>query len=295
MRYLTIMRLLARPAHTLCIACSLTPTIVGCTERGRVLGYASSEGGSAGGSDGTLGNAGNHAGSPSAGELAEVDGSVVLAGGAMPVDAAPFRDVCRPAVAYRNLDTTKGYLFDDAVSDPIAAVQDASATACALLYKTPAEAKQVASLPLLVEDFDGVAALASGEIRLSTRHLETLSVQGGDVAYEIGGLLHFVAALAYQHNGEAGAPMWVLTGSADFVRLRSGYFTVEDRPAAGTWTDGFRTTGFFFDWIAQEHSDFVRDLNLRLAPGGPGFQDAFFSEATGRNPDVLWEEYLASL
>jgi hypothetical protein len=68
-----------------------------------------------------------------------------------------------------------------------------------------------------------------------------------------------------------------------------------DRSVGGTWTDGFRRTAFFLDWLTEGDPEFVYELNQRMDPGGSGYSDEIFFELSGSELSVLWDDYQTAI
>ena len=116
------------------------------------------------------------------------------------------------------------------------------------------------------------------------------------VALEIAGVLHFTTSLVYQNNLDNTAPGWVVTGIADFVRLRAGYIDPAERSKGGAYDGPYsQTTAFFFDYLATRNPDIVYLLNQRLLPEAGAWSDDAFVTFMGSDLDTLWEEYQASI
>lgn len=59
-------------------------------------------------------------------------------------------------------------------------------------------------------------------------------------------------------------------------------------------TDGYQTTGAFFDWIMRtKDKSFIRRLNTAAREGR--YSDDLFRGYTGKPLDKLWAEYMESL
>jgi hypothetical protein len=204
---------------------------------------------------------------------------------------------CTPEVVYDNRDAQgSGALFDQYVADPTALVHEVAHTACSLLYRHPSEVPPVPMLSLIIEDFDGLAASSGTSVHISSRYLQQLADGGEDLLTEIHGLLYFTVTIHYQNDSNDTAPIWLVTGIADWVRLRAGHTDSTLREAGGSPQDGYKTTAFFLDWLNLQYADFVYDLNVLLGPtGAPMFMDTIFSDLTGKNVDALWLDYQATL
>ena len=91
--------------------------------------------------------------------------------------------------------------------------------------------------------------------------------------------------------------VWEIEGFADFVRFRLGGFTYGDRNHGGSYTDGYRSTGFFFDWIDRQWPDSIRRFNLELGVSQrtkTEWPPDWFGRNTGKSVDALWAAYQTS-
>ncbi len=86
---------------------------------------------------------------------------------------------------------------------------------------------------------------------------------------------------------------WLVEGIADYVR----FFKYEPETKIGpigsraSYRNGYRTTAKFLDWIEKTHDkEIVSKLNLALRKGE--YKDDLFMDATGKNLDDLWAEFL---
>jgi hypothetical protein len=269
----------------------------GCSdgESGLVLGRASPQatGGEPDTGDGLAGHTTGGSGGDGTGAL----GSVSDAGaGAAPGSPEWIDERCTPAVTFENRDTTsKGTLFADNVPDPPRFVREAAHDACRLLYRTGSEVKVVSDITLIVEDYAGIASTSGTTLRLSSRYLQAQYDGGIDLPREVAGILHFTTSLVYQYNGGDTAPGWLMTGIADFVRLESGLIDRAQRSKGGSYSSSSQTTAFFLDYLTTRNPSVVHQLNLRLAPGEPAYEDDVFVQLMGTDLATLWEQYQATL
>lgn len=219
-----------------------------------------------------------------------------------PRDPDDFAEVCTPTVSVDNRTAAgNGQLFTDSLPEPEAFMVTAARRACALLYLVPSEVPVTTDLTVLIEDFDGAGELLfSGSrtiVRLSSSHMRNVADGGGDVAAEIAGISQFLIGLDYGFDSEdPGATHWLHSGLGDWVRFRTGYTQLDQRAAGGTWTDGFKTTAFFVEWLEQNHENAAYRLNQSLNPDdGVAWTEAVFVELTGTDLATSWSEYQASL
>lgn len=84
-----------------------------------------------------------------------------------------------------------------------------------------------------------------------------------------------------------------IEGTADFCRLATGGFNPKRYPGkGGTWTDGYNTTAFFYQWIKNgRDSDFLRKMNRTAVDIDPWSIDAVTKELFGSSALSLWALY----
>ena len=177
------------------------------------------------------------------------------------------------------------------------------------LYFAPTD-----SIPLLhrlryvLKDDPGVSAKDGDdgyvEIFYSTRHVEKsyTNLDTACVDFETRGVLLHELTHAFQLEpqgigayGENPVVWQLIEGTADAVRVANGGFHGEtDRPKGGSYTDGYRHVGYFFDWLRRnKDKDFIRKINRSCLEVVPWSWDAAMSYALGRKctVDELWNEY----
>ncbi|XP_057788198.1 uncharacterized protein LOC131005313 [Salvia miltiorrhiza] len=156
----------------------------------------------------------------------------------------------------------------------------------------PADRKSVARVSLFIDDMDGVAyANSNNEIHVSARYINGLS---GDVRREITGVLYHEMTHVWQWNGSGQAPVLLIEGIADFVRLKAGYAPAHwVGPGGGDrWDQGYDVTARFLDYCDGLRSgSFVAELNKKMRGG---YSPIFFQELLGKSVDTLWADYKAS-
>src|SRR5260370_19635485 len=130
----------------------------------------------------------------------------------------------------------------------------------------------------------------------TTTYFNTLFIQNylathsaSDTRYELIGILAHYLSHMHQHTN---APIEIISGMNDFVRYRTGYMRQTTRQKGGMWTDGFHTTGFFFDYIERQSPGFVYELNQRIATG---YDVSIFQALTGKAGLPLCTQYRGSL
>lgn len=121
-----------------------------------------------------------------------------------------------------------------------------------------------------------------------------------EILYETRGVLYHELTHAYQLEPQGagtykqGTEFWAfIEGLADAVRYHNGFFPVSSRKAGGHWMDGYRTTGFFLEWLTCKDPDFLRKFNKSAIEIAPWSFDKAMQHIIGPHvtTDLLWKEY----
>ncbi len=143
-------------------------------------------------------------------------------------------------------------------------------------YEPPREIR------LRFKKMDGVAYASGNEIVVSVDWITRAPDDHGLIVHE---LVHLIQS--YRRR----VPSWVTEGIADYIR----FFRYE-KPAIprvtekSKYTDSYRVTGAFFNWIVVNHDkDFISKLNAVCREGK--YSNDFFKEVTGKTVDELWNDY----
>lgn len=144
-------------------------------------------------------------------------------------------------------------------------------------------------LTLYIEKIEGTAYSSNDIIRVNTDYIERFS---GDVRKEITGILYHEVVHSFQWNGNGQAPVGLIDGIADFVRMKAGYVPGywNQRGAGDRWDQSYDITAWFLDYCNDLRNGFVAELNKKMRNG---YSDNFFFELLGKTVDQLWSEYKA--
>lgn len=198
-----------------------------------------------------------------------------------------------------------GALYKELVPNEKALIQKVCLDVCKELFKNSSEIDVLTDITYTIEDVDGVSAKGGQpphiSIFFSSRYLQSKKNQGlSDEALikEIEGVLYHEITHGYQFSPK-GAGQYkqgedffgFIEGMADYVRYVSGYFTTADRPTGGHWNDGYRTTGYFIDWMHSKDIDFVYKLNKSAKTINPWSWEAATQKILGKSVQELWNEY----
>ncbi|KAI4375894.1 hypothetical protein MLD38_013711 [Melastoma candidum] len=148
-------------------------------------------------------------------------------------------------------------------------------------------------MKLTVESIRGrqespVVSIVTGKhIRLDSDYLETFP---GDVKFEFSGILLYDCASIWEWTGSDTAPIWLLSGIADYVRLKAGWpsATWPMRGSGTGATDGYEVTAYFLEYCSITRSGFVAELNSMMKES---YSNNYFTKLLGKSIAELWGEY----
>jgi uncharacterized protein YcnI len=105
---------------------------------------------------------------------------------------------------------------------------------------------------------------------------------------DVGAPVHEAVHVAQQYRGIEG---WAVEGVADWFRFYRYEGTgVRKPPASASWTAGYRTTAYFFEYIRTRYdAEFVRKLHASGQSRGPN-ADTLIRQSTGKSPQDVWNE-----
>lgn len=153
------------------------------------------------------------------------------------------------------------------------------------------------SVTVVLRDMDGVAYTTGidldddhKEIHISTKYIEHVSESRQKE--EIVGVITHEMVHCWQHSALGTAPSGLIEGIADWVRLKAGYAPPHwARHTDCDWDAGYERTGYFLEWLEQEHGeDVVRRINEALR-GCKYDADKLWQNCCGKSVKKLWEEY----
>jgi hypothetical protein len=156
-----------------------------------------------------------------------------------------------------------------------------------------------------VENNDGISAKGGQAPRIniffSATYLQSCKDRGmtdAQLLAEIKGVLYHEVTHGYQFSPQ-GAGQYkpgddfygFIEGMADYVRYVSGYLTTKDRNQGGHWNDGYKTSGFFIDWLHSKDANFLNKFNHSAKTINPWSWDKATQSIFGKSVQTLWNEY----
>jgi hypothetical protein len=183
------------------------------------------------------------------------------------------------------------------------ALQDAVDVVLKLLYKDMHVTciPPTRSVTLIIQDMDGVAYTTGRdidedhkEIHFSTKYIEF--VPESRQKEEIMGVLVHEMVHCWQQSGFGTAPGGLIEGIADWVRLKAGYAPPHwKRHIDCDWDAGYEKTGYFLEWLEEEHGgDVVRRINEAMR-GCAYDEHKVWHGCCGSGVKELWKDYKKSV
>lgn len=159
------------------------------------------------------------------------------------------------------------------------------------------------------KDYDGVSAKSGNppviSIEYSTQHIEKSANESlYKLDFETHGVLYHELVHAYQFEPRGigsystNKEFWAcIEGMADAVRAEAGFFDMNTRKPGGNWMDGYRTTGFFIQWLKTKDPDAIRKFHLTVRDLKVWSFDKAIKSVFGEDSSIegMWNEYQAFL
>lgn len=197
------------------------------------------------------------------------------------------------------------------VQDPSEYIRAQALKVADILYFSAKDSMpDVRQIDYTLKSFDGIS-YKGGEppvvhIVFSTNHVEkSFSESLYKLGYETVGVLSHELTHAYQLEpqgcGSYGTnkTFWAcIEGVADAVRTQAGYFDVKAlRKPGGNWMDGYKTTGFFIQWLTTKDPDAIRKFNRTCRELPVWSFDGAIKSIFGEEHSIeeMWQEYQDSL
>lgn len=225
---------------------------------------------------------------------------------------ADWEDFRYPAVDFKVLDPhTKGAaIYADLVQDPDEYIRYHARKVAEILFYTAKDTmNDVQTIHYTLKDYEGVSAKSGNppaiSIEYSTQHI---AKSAGESLYKLDfetrGVLYHELVHAYQFEPKGigsystNKEFWAcIEGMADAVRAEAGFFDWSTRKPGGNWMDGYRTTGFFLQWLTTKDPDAIRKFHLTVRDLEVWSFDKAIKSVFGQTSGIesMWNEYQAYL
>ncbi len=150
----------------------------------------------------------------------------------------------------------------------------------------------------ITDDYRGVAATGGDRVVCNSAWFK--ENYGGEA---LGAVVHELVHVAQQYGygrtrRGASNPVWLVEGIADYIR----WFKYEPKPtgtrprnpARANYTDSYRTTAGFLNFVVEKHDkQVVVKLNAAMRQGK--YSADLWKQYTGKTAEELWKEYVATL
>ncbi|KAI4365453.1 hypothetical protein MLD38_021438 [Melastoma candidum] len=136
---------------------------------------------------------------------------------------------------------------------------------------------------------DQVASTKANEILLN---LDYMNDYVGDLHKEFTGILYHESTRVWQWTGNGTAPGGLVSGIADYVRLKAGFPSQKwaSRGSGRSWDEGYAVTAYFLEYCNSLKPWFVAGLNEKMKAN---YSDNYFQDLLGKSVLDLWSDYKA--
>ncbi len=219
-----------------------------------------------------------------------------------------WEDFKYPQVDFKSLDpdTEGSKIYHELVQNPDEYVKYHTQKVAEILYFTAKDTMvDVQQIDYTLKDYNGVSAKGGGSphinIVYSTQHIEKSAKESlYKLDFETRGVLYHELTHGYQlepkgiGNYSNNKVFWAcIEGIADAVRAEAGLFDMSTRKPGGNWMDGYRTTGFFIQWLTTKDPDAIRKFHLTAKDLEVWSFDGAIKSVFGPDASIegMWEEY----
>lgn len=222
---------------------------------------------------------------------------------------ANWEDFKYPKVKFEILDpqTEGSKIYGQLVQNPDEYVKYHTRKVAEILFFTADDLmNDVQGIDYTLKDYDGISAKSGNppvvSIVYSTRHIENSAKQSlYKLDYETRGVLYHELVHAYQFEPKGigtystNKEFWAcIEGLADAVRSEAGLFDINKlRKPGGNWLDGYKTTGFFLQWLTTKDKDAIRKFHLTVRDLDVWSFDKAIKTIFGTDTSIeaMWNEY----
>ncbi len=204
-------------------------------------------------------------------------------------------------------DTEGAALYGRLVQEPEEYVCYHARKVCEILFWSDGDPMyDVRKINYTLRNYDGISAKGGSPpeiyIEYSTRHVGMSAAESFyKLDYETRGVLFHELVHAYQHEPRGigtystNREFWAcIEGLADAVRSEAGFFDVAAlRKPGGHWLDGYKTTGFFLQWLTIKDPDAIRKFHVTVRDLDVWSFDKAMKELFGEESGIekMWGEY----
>jgi hypothetical protein len=218
---------------------------------------------------------------------------------------ANWKDFPYPKINFKNETLNgNGALYKKLIPNPEAFIQQTCLEVCQFLYPSVDKIKRIDEINYKVHDYKGVSGKDGSapviNISFSSSYLKDISkkMTKEEMLAEIKGVLVHEITHGYQPEPKGIGTYFTnkefysfIEGEADAVRIKAGLVPMSARKPGGSWMDGYKTTGFFINWLETKEKNFMLKLNATCNVldkwGWEKVAQIFFNKSI----EELWQEY----
>lgn len=220
-----------------------------------------------------------------------------------------WKDFSFPEVKFKDLavQTEGSKIYAQLVQNPDEYVKYHTQKVAEILFFTAKDTmNDVRTIEYTLQDYEGISSKSGAppviSIQYSTQHIEKSARESlYKLDYETRGVLYHELVHAYQFEPKGigtystNKTFWAsIEGLADAVRAEAGLFDIKNmRKPGGNWMDGYKTTGFFIQWLKTKDPDAIRKFHLTVRDLDVWSFDAAIKAMFGDNNSIesVWNEY----
>ena len=222
---------------------------------------------------------------------------------------AAWKNFESPEILFIDLAEDKGSkLYDVLVQDKIAYLKWHALEICTYLYFNDRDERfPVNTIEYFLEPMPGEVSYKGGSSPKINIHYSTDWIQKSanesllKLSLETRGVLFHELVHAYQFEPKGigsystNREFWAcIEGLADAVRAEAGLFdTAALRKPGGHWLDGYKTTGFFLQWLTTMNPDALREFHVTVRDMDVWSFDKAMRAMFGPEKGIeqMWAEY----
>ena len=248
-------------------------------------------------------------------EVATVSGDTLVIGDVRFFETnllADWADFKYPNVNFKviNPEAKGSDIYHQLVQNPDEYVKYHTQKVAEILFFTAKDTmNDVQEINYTLKEYDGISAKSGNPpsiaIVYSTKHVQKSAEESlYKLDFETRGVLYHELVHAYQFEPKGigtystNKEFWAcIEGMADAVRAQAGLFDMSTRKSGGNWMDGYRTTGFFIQWLTTKDADAIRKFHLTVRDIDVWSFDKAIKSLFGQESSIesVWNEYQAYL
>lgn len=221
---------------------------------------------------------------------------------------AGWEDFSYPLVPFENQDAkSKGSeYYNYLVQNKEGYLKYHAREVAKILYYDAANSRNdIQQIKYILKQSDVISAksgnIPSVQIAYSTTYIEQFYQKSmAQLDAETRGVLFHEMTHCYQYEPkncgsyDGSSDFWAfMEGVADAVRIQAGYVDYKERTTGGWYSDGYKRTGFFLDWLTTKDPDALRKFNQSAKDLDTWTFDGAMKYIFGQTATVkaLWQEY----